>query len=72
MRPNFIGKFVQKNYTFITQLWFQNQSSSFNSWIFFHSHSSTVICYYVTSRLKRWVTVISNEGCDLELRSEEC
>ena len=47
MRPNFIGKFVQKNYTFITQLWFQNQSSSFNSCIFFRSHSSTVICYYV-------------------------
>ena len=31
MRHNFIGKFVETNRTFVTQSWFQNHTSSFNS-----------------------------------------
>ena len=47
--PNFIAKFVQKSDTFITQSGFQNQTSSFNSCIFFQSHNYSVTCYYVTN-----------------------
>ena len=34
MRPNFIGKFLQKDCNFITQSWFQIQTLRLNSCIF--------------------------------------
>ena len=37
IRPNFIGKAAQDNYIILTKAWFQNQTSSFNSYILSHS-----------------------------------